>query len=550
MTKVTTAAGELARLRSITMWQAVTASAMHDLDRDALVGANDAGLIRRLTYGELVERVRNLSAGLASIGVKRGDRVALWMTNTLEWVVSAFATMRLGAALVPVNTFLTPPEIKYCLVQSGARHLIMIDGFRALNMPNMLCEICPEVATAKTPGDLWGHELPDLRNIVLFRRGGGRLACAFDFETLARTEAREAHEIAERMEREVRSTDLAMVKYTSGSTGFPKGVMLEQGGIVANGILHSRRIGAVQSDIYFSMMPFFHAGGSVYGLMTMLLNGGTLIFTEAFNAALATELIARERPTFVFGVLGEEVVRAAVEKGVKFPSVRMAATPDDSSRAVYPNATFCFSAFGLTETYGPAAITCVTDPPEKRGTSGRLMDGNECRVVDPVTGRDVGPGVPGEAYLRGNVTKGYWNMPEQTARLIDKDGWLRSEDIISVDRDGYITFVGRLKLMLKVGGENVSLEEVERVVAGHDAVASCGAVGVPDKRKNEAVRVYVSLLPGQTLTEQELSAWLTSRLARFKMPRDIVFMEALPRLANGKLDRMSLAEMAKDEVAA
>jgi fatty-acyl-CoA synthase len=342
-----------------------------------------------------------------------------------------------------------------------------------------------------------------------------------------------------------------MIKYTSGSTGFPKGAMLEQGGVVANATLHSRRIGLGPSDIFFSMMPFFHGGGSIWGLMTMMVNGGTLVFTEAFNARLAAEMIAAERPTVMFGVLAEEVVDAALEKGLEFDSLRIAHAPNADARRIMPNATFSIVPFGLTETYGPAAVGCLSDPDDTRGvTSGRMLDGNVCRVVDPSTGADVAPGEIGEAWIRGNIMRGYWNKPEETARAIDADGWLHSEDLISMDARGFITYRGRLKLMLKVGGENVSIEEVENVVASHDAVAGCGAVGVPDARKGEAVCVYVALRPRHPVEEAELRAWLAPRLARFKMPREIVFVGELPRLANGKLDRIGLDKRAQQEFTA
>jgi fatty-acyl-CoA synthase len=540
---------ELARLRGFTLWQALQAAAAHEPGRVALVGANDAGALSRLTYGELLAHVRDLSAGLASIGVRRGDRLVIWMTNTPEWVVTAFAAMRLGAAIVPVNTFLKPPEIRYFIRQSGARHLVMLDGFRKLNMPALLGEICPEAVAPRAPGFTASSELPDLRNIVLFRRSGGELACAHDFAALARNAGEADFALADRMEAQVRPTDLAMIKYTSGSTAFPKGVMLEQGGIVANGVLHARRMWARTTDVYFSMMPFFHAGGSIYGLMTMLLNGGTLVFTEAFDPQVAADLIVSEKATILVTMLGAEVVQAALAKGLVFSSVRVGSAPDEAARKVMPNIASCFAAFGLTETYGPTALVSYR-PGEMRTPSGRIMPGNEHRVVDPQTGRDVAPGTPGEGWFRGNVARGYWNKPEETARAFDPDGWFHSEDLVTIDEEGYLTWIGRLKLMLKVGGENVSLEEVERVVGSHEAVMECCAVGAPDRRKGEAVRIYATLAPGRALAEGELLAWLKPRLAHFKLPRDIILVSSLPRLGSGKVDRVQIAGWVKAEAAA
>ena len=308
---------ELERLRGHTLWQALNAAAAPDPDKAALIGADDAGEVSRISYRDLLARIRDFSAGLASIGVRRGDRVVVWMTNTFEWVIATFGAMRIGAAVVPVNTFLKPPEIKYFMEQSGARHLVMIDRFRKLSMPDVLEQICPGVQACTAPGEFFSPDLPDLRNIVLFGRSGGKLASAFDFAALANPGA-EALALSDRMEAEVRGSDLGMVKYTSGSTAFPKGVMLEQGGILANGILHGRGMGVRADDVYFSMMPFFHAGGSIYGLMSMLMNGGTLVYTEAFDANLAADLIVREKATIQVTMLAGELMQAAVDKGYVF----------------------------------------------------------------------------------------------------------------------------------------------------------------------------------------------------------------------------------------
>lgn len=540
----------LAQARSRTLWQAICATRDRLPGKVCLVGARDSGETDRLTYRELADRVRHFSTGLARTGVRRGDRLVLWMTNSVDWIVASFAAMRLGAIVVPVNTFLKPPEIRYVIAQSGARHLIMLDGFRKLDMPAILAEICPAFAGADQPGNLCEKSLPDLRHVVMLSRTGRRHPGTHDFaavEAIGRDDDGQWRAIADAMACAVRPTDLGMIKYTSGSTGFPKGVMLEQGGIVASGILHARRVGITGEDVFFSMMPFFHGGGSIWGQMTMLVNGGRLVFTEAFDPETAVTLLEGERPTVMFGVLASEVVDAALSRGKVFDSLWNAVVPNAGARKVMPNVVATIMPFGLTEAYGPAAVSCRDDPPEKIGTSGRLLDGYELRVVDPGTLEDVAPGEPGEAWLRGNVMQGYWNKPAETERALTPDGWLRSEDLVAVDADGFIRYVGRIKLMLKVGGENVSIEEVESVVESHDAVARCGAVGVPDPRRQEVVRVYVERRPGRAIGEDELRPWLEARLARFKQPRDIVFVDALPLLANGKLDRVTLDHWASGE---
>ena len=540
----------LAKARSRTLWQAIADAAEFDPGRDVLVAADDDGMVTRLTYGELLTRARALSAGLASIGVARGDRVVLWMTNRLEWVITMLAVARIGATLVPINTFLKPPEVSYCVTQSGARHLIMLDRFRRLDMPAMLAEIAPGFAVAKAPGQFDSPALPDLRNVVMFAREGTSHAGAYDWHALENIGG-EWLVRADAMAGQVTADDLLMIKYTSGSTGFPKGVMLQQGGFVANGVLHSARTGIGRADIYFSMMPLFHAGGSIYGLMSVLPQGGTLVFTEAFNVDLAIKLIAEEKASVFIGVLGKEVAMEAFERGITFPSLRLGHIHNDAARRVMPNVTFAYSPFGLTETYAPFSITGPGDPVEKMMTTGgRPLPGNEIRVVDPGTGADLAPGQTGEAWLRGNLMLGYWNKPEETARAFAPDGWFRSEDLVSVDADGFVTFKGRIKLMAKVGGENVSLEEVEKVVTSHEAITHCAAVSVADPRKLEAVRVYVVRREDVDIDGDELHGWLKPRLAHFKLPREIVFVDDLPRLGSAKLDRRTLAQWAKQEVLA
>ena len=544
----------LAAARSRTLWQVLGDACALDPDRDALVAADDEGVVTRLTYAQLLERVRNFSAGLASIGVKRGDRVVLWMTNRLEWAITCFAAARIGAAIVPINTFLKPPEVKYCIEQSGARHLVMLDRFRKLDMPAMLEEICPEFADLTEPGRLCSRDLPDLRNVVLFQRSGHPHTGTSDWAALEAVGAEAQGDwlaVADTMAAAVTPDDLYMIKYTSGSTGFPKGVMLQQGGFVAVGLLHGRRTGMSRDDVYFSMMPFFHAGGSMYGQMSMLPIGGTLVFTEAFSVDLAVRLLQEEKATIFISVLGKEAIMEAHERGITFPHIHMAPLHNEVAAQVMPNVRFAFSPYGLTETYGPASITGPGDPVDKHWTTGgRPLPGNEVRVIDPHTGEDLGPNETGEAWIRGNTMLGYWNKPEETARAVDRDGWIHSEDLVSVDEEGFVTYRGRIKLMAKVGGENVSLEEVEKVVTAHEAITHCAAVGVAVPLKVDAVRVYVVARVDLPVTAVYLLDWLKPRLAHFKLPREIVFVEDLPRLGSAKLDRLTLAEWAKQEIAA
>ena len=534
--------------RQGTVWQIVARNARRHPGKVAYVQVDDDRRRRVLTFAEVAERAERLSEGLFGIGVRRGDRVAIWMTNRPEWIVTYFAVMRLGAVLVPLNTWLTPPEIGHLLRQSEARHLVVQDRFRKIDFVGALTRVAPEFATA-SPGAFWSPGLPELRNVVVFHRTGepghpnlhqwGELAGG-DQDAAAAAGAASAA---------VAPADLAMIKYTSGSTGQPKGVMLDQGGIVAYGQAHTERLGLTGADAFFSAMPFFHGGGSLWGIQTMLETGGRLVFTEAFDPPLAGELIESEKCTVLFGILANELVTSAVAAGRDFSSVRMSRPGGHGADALMPNASLVINPFGLTECYGAVTLCGPDDPPGKqRTTNGRPLRGQEVKAVDPETGAEVPPGVVGEAWVRGNTMRGYWKNPAATAAMIDEDGWVHSEDLVSVDSDGYVTYTSRLKLMLKVGGENVSVEEVERTVAQHEAVFHCVVVGVPDQRKTEIGRAYVILHEGAELDEAALLGWLRARLARFKVPREVIFVDSLPRLGSNKFDRVKIQQLALQEV--
>jgi fatty-acyl-CoA synthase len=535
--------------RQGTVWQIVARNARRHPAKIAYVQVDDDRRRRVLSYAEVAERAERLSEGLFGIGVRHGDRVAIWMTNRPEWIITYFAVMRLGAVLVPLNTWLTPPEIGYQLRQSEARHLVVQDRFRKIDFLAALTRIAPEFATASpgafSPGAFWSPELPDLRNVIVYQRaaGPGQPGHHQWSEVAAGDPAAAA--AAAVASGAVTGADLAMIKYTSGSTGRPKGVMLAHRGIVRYGQVHTERLGLTADDAFFSAMPFFHGGGSLWGIQTMMETGGRLVFTEAFDPPLAGELIEAEKCTVLFGILANELVTSALKAGRDFSSVRMSRPGGHGADTLMPSASLVINPFGLTECYGAVTMCGPEDPAAKqRATNGRPLRGQEVKAVDPETGAEVPPGVVGEAWVRGNTMLGYWKNAEATAAMIDDDGWVHSEDLVSIDSDGYVTYASRLKLMLKVGGENVSVEEVERTIAQHEAVFHCVVVGVPDQRKTEIGRAYVILHEGGELDEATLLDWLGTRLARFKIPREVIFVDSLPRLGNNKFDRVTIQRLA------
>jgi fatty-acyl-CoA synthase len=349
----------------------------------------------------------------------------------------------------------------------------------------------------------------------------------------------------------VAPADLAMIKYTSGSTGFPKGVMLEHGGLVADGYLQSERLQLREDDRWFGCAPLFYVAGSVWGLLSTFTSGGTLVFTETFDPDVTLRLASRERATILFGVpavlrdLIAELRRNEYDtRSFRIMGAAVEPSLAEEVRELVPSIETTINCYGMTEMYANIATSSPDDSPALQGLScGQIYDGIEYRVVDPA-GAVLQPGEVGEIQVRGFVMRGYWNDPEVTAQVLDEDGWLRSGDLVSVDENRYVIYRGRIKAMLKVGGENVSAEEIEQCIAAHTAVQDVVVVPVPDERLDERPLAYVARHPGVEVDEEDLLAWCGERLARFKVPAGVVFLEPLPRTGSGKLDRPAVQRLA------
>lgn len=528
-----------------TVWSMVERNAASHPEREALVTIDSRGMERRITHLALADMARHASQGLLSIGVRRGDHVALWMTNLVEWVVSYFACLRIGAVVVPVSTRLQPEEVAYILKKSRVRHLVMLDRFRQNDLCALLAKVVPEWP-GSVPGELASEALPELRNVVVLHRASPARPDAFDWTVVCGGAGTQWERMGQRTAGAIRPEDVALIKFTSGSTGFPKGVVLEQWGIVTNALLHGRRLRVTGQDRWFSMNPFFHAGGSVWGLMTMTVVGGTLVFTEANDGPTGIRLLKKENCTAMTSgrPIAHDLHAALLESPGKIGGIRCTfywgedvceLMTEDFGVEKY------FAHYGMTELYGPAIISDLDDPVERQHAWwAKPLDGVEFRVVDPRTGAVIRSGI-GEAHSRGLAARGYFDAPEESARLIDQDGWVHSQDLVEVDATGFMRFVGRMKLMLKVGGENVAIEEVENVVRRCPGVLEVGIIGVEDARMTEVPLAYVQLEKGTPTGEAELRRWCTERLARYKIPRDFVFVDGFPMTGSQKIDRAALA---------
>lgn len=505
----------------------------------------------RYDFSQLEWLARQISKGLLDVGIRRGDRVALWAPNVPEWVVLQFALAKIGAILVTVNTSLRATELEYLLKQSEASTLITVAGFRDVNYVQTIYEIVPELQSAEE-GSLKSAKLSFLRNVIYIGddHPGGMIR--YD-SLLARSEnitdeQLDAHAAGQDLD------DVINMQYTSGTTGFPKGVMLTHRNIVNNGYWLAEGIALTPDDKLCLPVPLFHCFGCVIGVLGAYTHAAALVPLESFDALRALQYIEKERCTAVYGV--PTMFLAELEQldyhSFDLSSLRTgimagALCPEPLMRKAIErmNLTELTIAYGLTEASPGITLTPRTDSIELRTqTVGRVMPEMEVKIADPVTGSECAPGVAGELCCRGyNIMKGYYNNSQATADAIDNDGWLHTGDQAMMDMDGYVRITGRLKELIIRGGENVAPKEIEDLLRTHPKIADIYVYGVPDERLGEEVAAAIRLNSAETTTPEEIREFCNDRIARFKIPRHIRFVESFPMTASGKVQKFKLREM-------
>ncbi|HEY5996323.1 MAG TPA: AMP-binding protein [Candidatus Deferrimicrobiaceae bacterium] len=519
-------------------------------ENDALVYV-DRGL--RLTYRQFREQCRALCRGLMSMGVKKGDHVAIWATNYPEWVLLQFAAARMGAVLITVNTAYRPFELEYLLKQSDAGTLILIDGFKDANYPDTLYEVCPELKKAH-PGALRSEKFPHLRNVVYI--GQEKMPGMLNWdEMMAMGENIPMAALLE-LERSCDPGDVIAILYTSGTTGFPKGVMLTHRNLVMNGYCIGEGMKFTEKDRLCIPVPFFHCFGCVLGTMASVTHGATMVPVQHFNPQAVLESITKEKCTAVHGVptmfIAElELLEKSAPGTYDLSSLRtgiMAGSlcPTEIMKAVMEkmNMTEITNVYGQTESSPGITQTHVDDTFQQRvSTVGRVFPGVEAKIVDPETRKELPVGTPGELATRGyHIMKGYYKNPEATDEVIDKDGWLYTGDLAVVDKDGFFTITGRAKDMIIRGGENIYPREVEEYLYTHPHVLDVQVVGVPSVKYGEEVCACVRLRDGVKATEQELVDFCKGKIANFKVPKYVAFVDDFPKTASGKIQKYKLRE--------
>lgn len=509
----------------------------------------DRGL--RYDFSQLEWMAREIGKGLISLGIEAGDRVALWAPNVPEWVVLQFALAKIGAVLVTVNTSLRAGEIEYLLKQSESNTLITVAGFRDVGYVQTIYDIVPELAGAEEAA-LRSTKLPFLRNVIYIGEEHPAGMIRYD-SLLSRSEQVSDEQLDARLASQSLDTVINM-QYTSGTTGFPKGVMLTNRNIVNNGYWLAEGLALTPSDKLCVPVPFFHCFGCVIGVLGAYTHAAALVPLETFDALRVLQYIEQEKCTTLYGV--PTMFIAELEQldfhDFDMTSLRTgimagALCPEPLMRKVMErmHLTELAIAYGLTEASPGITLTPRLDSVELRTqTVGRTLPEVEVRIVDPATGQDCAPGDTGELCCRGyNVMKGYYNNPKATSEAIDVEGWLHTGDQATMDAEGYVRITGRIKEIIIRGGENIAPKEIEDLLRTNAKVVDVYVYGIPDERLGEDVAAAVKLKQGEAATPEEIREFCEGRIARFKIPRYVRFVDEFPMTASGKVQKYKLRDM-------
>jgi fatty-acyl-CoA synthase len=523
-------------------------------DRDALIHV-EHGV--RYTYAEFRDECDRVAKGLIALGVQKGEHVGIWATNYPEWVVAQFATAKIGAVLVTVNPAYRTHELEYLLKQSDAATLMLIGSFKTSDYVGMINELIPELRDAE-PGALVSAKFPRLKRVIFIgqQRQPGMIA----WGDLAKLGASISDESLAERQAACDPDDVINIQYTSGTTGFPKGAQLTHFNIVADASYIAQCMKFTEDDRLCIPVPFYHCFGCVLGTLCCVTHGAAMIVpAEYFDPLKTLAAVEREACTALHGVptmfIAElqhpefsrftfRTLRTGIMAGSPCPIEVMKQVVDKMG------AREITIAYGQTEASPVITQTRTDDPIELRvSTVGRALPNVEVKIVDPETGQETPRGVQGELCTRGFIVmKGYYNLPEATAKAIDKDGWLHTGDLATMDERGYCKITGRLKDMIIRGGENVYPREIEEFLYTHPKVADVQVVGVPDLKYGEEIMAWVKLKEGQTADVEELRDFCRGKIAHYKIPRYVKFVSEFPMTVTGKIQKYKMREVAVEEL--
>jgi len=521
-------------------------------DTDALVYVDRD---YKMTWKEFNDSVDLLAKGLMALGVKKGDKLALWATNVPHWIQIQFATAKIGAILLTINTNYRSAEINYILSQSETEHLMMIDGYRDTDYVGTIYELIPELKMQPRE-NFHTDKYPNLRNVIFL--GPEKHRGMYSITEIMSLSCQTSDEEFQERKKGVSCYDVVNMQYTSGTTGFPKGVMLTHHNIANDGFWIGENMNYSEKDRICLPVPLFHCFGCVLGVMAAVNHGCTMVILEQYDPVVVMTSIEQEKCTSVYGVptmfiailehkLFNKFDYSTLRTGIMAGSPCPIKTMNEVVEKM--NASELTIVYGLTES-SPGMTQTRYDEPSldmKCSTVGPALQGVEVEIIDPETGKICPPGVPGEFCCRGyNVMKGYYNMPDETAKAIDKDGWLHSGDIGIKDENGYFSVTGRIKDMIIRGGENIYPKEVEDFLYNMPGIRDVQLVGVPSKKYGEQPGAFIITKENVSLTPQDVQDFCRGKIAWYKIPKYVVFVKEYPMTASGKIMKFKLRETAAE----
>ncbi|WP_438297625.1 AMP-binding protein [Sporosarcina sp. FA15] len=509
----------------------------------------------RRTYKEFDKETDKLAKAFIAMGIEKGENIAIWSDNKREWLLSQYATGKMGAVLVTVNTNYQATELEYLLKQSDATTLILDESFKGTSYIDIIRTVCPELVTSER-GSISSVKLPHFKRIILMteREEQGMYKWS---EFMAQAD-KVTDEQFEGQFQSLDPDDVINIQYTSGTTGFPKGVMLTHYNVVNNGKQIGDYMKLTEQDRVCIPVPFFHCFGCVLGTLAAVTHGSAMILLEQFDPLRVLQAVQDEKCTALHGVptmfiaelnhpdfknYDTSTLRTGIMAGSVCPIEVMKRVIEDMGAS---EITICY---GQTEASPVITQTKTDDPIGKRvSTVGKPHPNVEVKIIDPVTGEELPVGVPGELCTRGyNIMKGYYNNAEATREAIDAEGWLHTGDIAVMDADGYIDITGRIKDMVIRGGENIYPKEVEEFLYTHPDIADVQVVGVPDAKYGEELMAWVILKEGLNLDEESVRAFCKGRISHHKIPKYIEFIKEYPMTASGKIQKFKLREMSVEK---
>ena len=505
----------------------------------------------RFSYRQFNERVDQLAKGLLFIGVRPGDKVGIWAKNVPDWTTLMFATAKIGAVLVTINTNYKLNELEFLLKNADIHTLFLVDGYRDSDYVQMISELVPELKT-QARGELKSKHFPELRNVGFIGQQKHRGMYSTSELILLGTHIDDLE--LESVKENLSCHDVVNMQYTSGTTGFPKGVMLSHHNILNNGYATGECMKYTQDDRLLVCVPLFHCFGCVLGVCAIVTHGATMVFTEDFDPLMVLASVQKEKCTSLYGVptmfiaeLNHPMFEMFDLSSLRTGIMAGAPCPVETMKQVMDKMHMkdVIVVYGLTESSPGMTATRAHNSPEVRATTvGFEYPNVEVKIVNPETGEKCGVGEQGEICCRGyNVMKGYYNDPKATAKVIDKNGWLHSGDMALKTEDGFYKITGRIKDMIIRGGENIYPREIENYLYKMPQIETVEVAGVPSKKYGEAVGAFIKLKKGHELTEEEVVDFCRGNIARFKIPGYVFFIDDFPMTASGKIQKYKLSEL-------